>query len=99
MSFTEKVGHSSFETNRFRLRAFCAIQKHLRPIPYRAVVLGMRTSVSSYQYKSLFWTLLPWNAEVVVEYRNTMIGGGCFLPTPATAVATSNATPLDKTSD
>jgi hypothetical protein len=76
------------ETNRFRPRVR-AIQK-TRPITYRAKVLG-RALLSGRTDANSFWMLLSGNAEVVFLSTAATTTLATDLPTPATAVATSNA--------
>jgi hypothetical protein len=74
------------ETNRLRPRVR-AIQK-TRPIPYRAMLLG-RALLAVRTDPNRFWMLLSGNADVAFQSLATMLATD--LPTPTTAVATSNA--------
>jgi hypothetical protein len=77
------------ETNRFRSRLL-AIQK-TRPITYRTKVLG-RALLSARTNANSFWILLSGNAEVAfLSTTATTTLAITDLPTPASAVATSNA--------
>jgi hypothetical protein len=75
------------ETNRLRPRLH-AIQK-IRPITYRAKVLGRALLVARTDANS-FWMLLSGNAEVTFPSRTTTITAAANLPAPATATSTVN---------
>jgi hypothetical protein len=79
------------ETNRLRPRVR-AIQK-TRPIAYRAKVLG-RALLSARTNVNSFWILLSGNPEVAFLSTTATTTLASDLPTPATAVATSNAAPV-----
>jgi hypothetical protein len=79
----------SLETNRFRPRLL-AIQK-IRPIPYRAKVLG-RALLSARANPNRFWMLLSGNAEVAFPSTTaTTITPAVNLPTPAPSTANISA--------
>jgi hypothetical protein len=71
------------ETNRLRPRVR-AIQK-MRPIPYRAKVLG-RALLSARSDANSFWMLLSGNTDVAFPSRTTTIAAATNLPTSATDV-------------
>jgi hypothetical protein len=82
------------ETNRLRPRVR-AIQK-IRPITYRAKVLG-RALLAVRTDPNRFWMLLSGNAEVAFPSTTVTIAAAANLPTPATAAATSNTAAVTAT--
>jgi hypothetical protein len=78
---------SYLETNRLRPHIL-AIQK-IRPIPYRAKILG-RALLAARNDAIGFWMLLSGNAEVAFPSTTATTTPAANLPTPATAAATEN---------